>query len=74
MKLKDDRIILDKTLADQVASWKSSRGLSDAVVVDHTCSGENCSYYQIGDVFICEKTGQVHGGSIIYANASTCFN
>jgi len=66
MKLKDDRIILDKTLADQVASWKSSRGLSDAVVADHTCSGETCSYYQIGDVFICEKTGQVHGGSSIY--------
>ncbi|CAJ1930780.1 unnamed protein product [Sphenostylis stenocarpa] len=59
-QLKDDRIILDKTLADQVESWKSSRGLSDAVVADHTCSGETCSYYQIGDVFICENTGQVH--------------
>lgn len=62
MKLNDDRIILDKTLADQVSSWKSSRGLSDTVVTDHACSGETCSYYQIGDVFICEKTGQVHGG------------
>ncbi|KAJ1380931.1 Herpesvirus UL92 [Sesbania bispinosa] len=59
-QLKDDRIILDKTLADQVSSWKSSRGLSDKVVTDHACSGETCSYYQIGDVFICEKTGQVH--------------
>lgn len=61
VKLKDDRIILDKTLADQVSSWKSSRGLSDTVVTDHACSGETCSYYHIGDVFICEKTGQVHG-------------
>lgn len=61
MKVKDDRIILDKTLADQVSSWKSSRGLSDTVVTDHACSGETCTYYQIGDVFICEKTGQVHG-------------
>ncbi|KAL5168802.1 F-box protein SKIP31 [Glycine soja] len=59
-QLKDDRIILDKTLADQVSSWKSSRGLSDTVVTDHACSGETCSYYHIGDVFICEKTGQVH--------------
>ncbi|XP_019423723.1 PREDICTED: F-box protein SKIP31 isoform X2 [Lupinus angustifolius] len=58
--LNDDRILLDKTLADQVASWKSSKGLSDTVVTDHACSGETCSYYQIGDVFICEKTGQVH--------------
>lgn len=64
VKLKDDRIILDKTLADQVSSWKSSRGLSDAVVTDHACSGETCSYYQIGDVFICEKTGHVHGGKL----------
>lgn len=59
-QLKDDRIILDKTLADQVSSWRSSRGLSDTVVMDHACSGETCTYYQIGDVFICEKTGQVH--------------
>ena len=61
MKVNDDRIILDKTLADQVSSWKSSRGLSDTVVTDHACSGETCSYYEIGDLFICEKTGQVHG-------------
>ncbi|QHN97270.1 uncharacterized protein [Arachis hypogaea] len=34
----------------------------------HRCSGNcsclfwgTCSYYEIGDVFICEKTGQVHG-------------
>ncbi|MED6182395.1 hypothetical protein PIB30_028139 [Stylosanthes scabra] len=59
-QVKDDRIILDKTLADQVSSWKSSKGLSDTVVTDHACSGETCSYYEIGDVFICEKTGQVH--------------
>ncbi|XLR35601.1 hypothetical protein S83_063501 [Arachis hypogaea] len=33
----------------------------------HRCSGNcsclfwgTCSYYEIGDVFICEKTGQVH--------------
>ncbi|XLT43656.1 hypothetical protein HN873_036260 [Arachis hypogaea] len=60
MKVKDDRIILDKTLADQVSSWKSSKGLSDAVVTVHACFGETCSYYEIGDVFICEKTRQVH--------------
>lgn len=62
-KLKDDRMILDKTVADQVSSYKKSRGLSDAVVTDHACSGETCSYHHIGDVFICEKTGHVHGGA-----------
>ncbi|CAK9180085.1 unnamed protein product, partial [Ilex paraguariensis] len=56
----NDRIILDKTLADQVSIWKRSRGLTDKVVSDHACSGETCSYYQIGDVFVCEKTGHVH--------------
>jgi len=56
----DDRIILDKTVADQVSMWKNSRGLTDKVATDHACSGETCSYYQIGDVFVCEKTGHVH--------------
>ncbi|KAI7994603.1 F-box protein SKIP31 [Camellia lanceoleosa] len=59
-QVNDDRIILDKTLSDQVSIWKSSRGLTDKVVLDHDCSGETCTYYQIGDVFVCEKTGQVH--------------
>ncbi|KAF5949046.1 hypothetical protein HYC85_015003 [Camellia sinensis] len=58
--VNDDQIILDKTVADQVSIWKSSRGLTDKVVPNHDCSGETCSYYQIGDVFVCEKTGQVH--------------
>ena len=57
----DDRIIIDKTVTDQVSTWKSSRGLTDKVVVNHACSGETCTYYQIGDVFVCEKTGNVHG-------------
>ncbi|KAL6348339.1 hypothetical protein AAG906_005640 [Vitis piasezkii] len=59
-QVNDDRIILDKTVADQVSSWKSSRGLTDKVDIDHNCSGVTCTYYQIGDVFVCEKTGRVH--------------
>ncbi|XP_047974866.1 F-box protein SKIP31 isoform X1 [Salvia hispanica] len=59
-QVNDDRIILDKTLADQVSIWKSSRGLTETAVPNHACSGENCTYYQIGDVFVCEKTGNVH--------------
>ncbi|XP_010251519.1 PREDICTED: F-box protein SKIP31-like [Nelumbo nucifera] len=59
-QVNDDRIILDKTVSDQVSMWKSSHGLTDEVVTDHACSGETCSYYQIGDVFLCEKTGRVH--------------
>lgn len=63
VQVNDDGVILDKTLADQVSTWKSSRGLAETVVLNHACSGENCTYYQIGDVFVCEKTGNVHGKS-----------
>nr|GMC54852.1 F-box protein SKIP31 [Ipomoea batatas] len=59
-QVNDDHIILDKTVADQISIWKKNKGLSDKVFVDHACSGETCTYYQIGDVFVCEKTGLVH--------------
>ncbi|XP_010535996.1 PREDICTED: F-box protein SKIP31 isoform X2 [Tarenaya hassleriana] len=56
----DDRIILDKTVLEQVSMWKKSKGLSDKAVAGHVCSGTKCSYHQIDDVFICEETGNVH--------------
>ncbi|KAK6934076.1 F-box domain [Dillenia turbinata] len=59
-QVNDDQKLLDKTVSDQVSMWKISRGLSDKVVADHACSGETCSFYQIGDAFVCEKTGHVH--------------
>jgi hypothetical protein len=59
-QVNDDRLILDKTVADQVSMWKTSKGLTDKVFIDHQCSGETCTYYQLGDVFVCEKTGHVH--------------
>lgn len=71
VKVKDDQIILDKTLADQVSIWKKSKGLTDNVVTDHACSGDKCSYHQIGDVFVCEKTGNVHGRKHFF-NTSKC--
>lgn len=61
VKVKDDRIILDKTVGDQVSIWKSSRGLTDSMITGHACSGEMCTYHQIGNVFVCEKTSNVHG-------------
>ncbi|KAK6781652.1 hypothetical protein RDI58_019448 [Solanum bulbocastanum] len=59
-QINDDRMILDKTVADQVSIWKKSKGLGDNVVNGHACSGEMCAYHQIGDVFVSEKTGNVH--------------
>lgn len=59
-QVKDDRIILDKTVADQIFLWKRNRGLTDEMVTNHACSGETCSFYRIADVFVCEKTGNVH--------------
>ncbi|OEL31136.1 F-box protein SKIP31 [Dichanthelium oligosanthes] len=60
IQVNDDKVILDKTVADQVSSWKSSRGLTDESVKGHSCSGNTCTYTQIGDAYICEKTGRVH--------------
>ncbi|XP_006656477.1 F-box protein SKIP31 [Oryza brachyantha] len=59
-EVNDDNVILDKTIADQVSCWKSSRGLTDDAIKGHSCSGNTCSYTQIGDAYICEKTGRVH--------------
>ncbi|CAO2148488.1 unnamed protein product [Urochloa humidicola] len=59
-EVNDDKVILDKTIADQVSTWKSRRGLTDESVEGHSCSGNTCSYTQIGDAYICEKTGRVH--------------
>uniref|UniRef100_A0ACD6ACJ4 Uncharacterized protein n=1 Tax=Avena sativa TaxID=4498 RepID=A0ACD6ACJ4_AVESA len=59
-EVNDDKVILDKTVADQVSSWKSRRGLTDDSVKGHSCSGSTCLYTQIGDAYICEKTGCVH--------------
>ncbi|XP_047052870.1 F-box protein SKIP31-like isoform X3 [Lolium rigidum] len=59
-EVNDDKIILDKTVADKVSSWKSRRGLTDDAVKGHSCSGSTCLYTQIGDAYICEKTGRVH--------------
>lgn len=59
-QIKDDFIILDTTVAEQITSWRTSQGLPDVYVGDHVCSGKTCSYWQIGDVFLCEKTGRAH--------------
>lgn len=76
MKVKDDRVILDKTVGDQVSLWKSSRGFTDNLVTDHACSGEMCTYHHIGNVFVCEKTGYVHGRKhqCNYGNYFMCLN
>ncbi|XP_014490920.1 F-box protein SKIP31-like [Vigna radiata var. radiata] len=58
--VKDKTLVTNFKIVLLMLFCKSSKGLSDVVVADHICSGENCSYYQIGDVFIYEKTGQVH--------------
>ncbi|CAN8267437.1 unnamed protein product [Cochlearia groenlandica] len=59
-QMVDDRIILDKTVLEQVSLWKKSKGLTDKVVIGHACSGTKCSYHQIDDVFICRETGNIH--------------
>lgn len=59
-QINDDLIIVDKTIAEQITSWRRTRELPDMYLGDHFCSGRMCSYFQIGDVFLCEKTGRAH--------------
>ncbi|KAG0558763.1 hypothetical protein M758_10G049000 [Ceratodon purpureus] len=56
----DDLVVVDTSIADQITAWRRSQSLADVYTGDHSCSGSTCSYYQIGDVFLCEKTGRAH--------------
>lgn len=57
----DDLLMVDTSVADQITAWRRRYSLPDVYVGDHGCSGRSCSYHQIGDVFLCEKTGRAHG-------------
>jgi len=59
-KMKDDIMILDTTMGDQINQWKQHHGLPVVFTGDHVCSGSTCTYFQVGDIFLCEKTGFVH--------------
>ncbi|CAK9210590.1 unnamed protein product [Sphagnum troendelagicum] len=59
-QVHDDLVVVDSSMADQITAWRHSQKLADAYLGDHWCSGKTCSYYQIDDVFLCEKTGRVH--------------
>lgn len=56
----DDLLMVDTSVADQITAWRRRYSLPDVYVGDHGCSGRSCSYHQIGDVFLCEKTGRAH--------------
>lgn len=61
LQVYDDLVVVDTSVADQITAWRRSQHLPDVYSGDHSCSGRTCSYYQIGDVFLCEKTGRAHG-------------
>lgn len=50
---------VDTSIADQIREWKAKRTFEPAA--GHVCSGQRCSYHRIGDIFICERTGNIHG-------------
>lgn len=58
--MHDDLVVVDSSMADQITAWRRSQKLADVYLGDHWCSGKTCSYYQIDDVFLCEKTGRAH--------------
>ncbi|KAL2634559.1 hypothetical protein R1flu_006038 [Riccia fluitans] len=59
-QIRDDLVVIDTSVTDHVTAWRRGHKLPDVYVGDHSCSGRTCSYYQIGDIFLCERTGRAH--------------
>ncbi|GAQ85376.1 hypothetical protein KFL_002320100 [Klebsormidium nitens] len=53
-----DFVKVDTSVADQIRDWKAKQTFEAGA--GHVCSGQRCSYHRIGDVFICERTGNIH--------------
>ncbi|GBG88284.1 hypothetical protein CBR_g46850 [Chara braunii] len=55
--------MVDSSVADHITAWRKMHSFDEESLLgaaDHVCSGKTCSYHQIGDVFLCEKTGKAH--------------
>jgi hypothetical protein len=48
------------SVADLVCRWRLQRSLGDGADMRHACSYKTCTYHQISNSFICERTGRVH--------------
>ncbi|CAM6108221.1 unnamed protein product [Calypogeia fissa] len=59
-QVRDDLVVIDMTVADHITEWRRNHHLPDVYLDHHLCSGRTCSYNQIGDIFLCEKTGRAH--------------
>jgi hypothetical protein len=55
---------LDTTVAEQISAWKAKQTFEGGTA-HHVCSGQRCSYHRIGDVFLCERTGNIHGELVL---------
>ncbi|CAI5971441.1 unnamed protein product [Closterium sp. NIES-64] len=56
----DELVHVTSDLARAVAEWRQQNKLPERVEEAHRCSGGNCTFHRIENVFLCEKTGRAH--------------
>ncbi|CAI5530765.1 unnamed protein product [Closterium sp. Naga37s-1] len=57
----DELVHVTSDLARAVAEWRQQNKLPERVEEAHWCTGGNCTFHRIENVFLCEKTGRAHG-------------
>ncbi|CAI5954757.1 unnamed protein product [Closterium sp. NIES-65] len=57
----DELVHVTSDLARAVAEWRQQNKLPERVEEAHRCTGGNCTFHRIENVFLCEKTGRAHG-------------
>ncbi|CAI5975155.1 unnamed protein product [Closterium sp. NIES-65] len=56
----DELVHVTSDLARAVAEWRQQNKLPERVEEAHRCTGGNCTFHRIENVFLCEKTGRAH--------------
>ncbi|CAI7790124.1 unnamed protein product [Closterium sp. NIES-54] len=56
----DELVHVTSDLARAVAEWRQQNKLPERVEEAHWCTGGNCTFHRIENVFLCEKTGRAH--------------
>eukprot|EP00270_Netrium_digitus_P019681 TRINITY_DN7824_c0_g2_i1.p1 TRINITY_DN7824_c0_g2~~TRINITY_DN7824_c0_g2_i1.p1 ORF type:complete len:230 (-),score=69.99 TRINITY_DN7824_c0_g2_i1:311-910(-) len=61
-QVEDDLVMVEASLAELIQEWRQQQQhlIEHLYAGNHVCSGRQCSYHRIGNVFLCERTGKAH--------------
>eukprot|EP00850_Spirogloea_muscicola_P000848 SM000003S11093 [mRNA] locus=s3:814639:817933:+ [translate_table: standard] len=71
-QVHDDLVVVESAVAKQISEWRRTSHLEQLDASSHSCNGRLCTYHQIGDVFLCEVTGQAHVRVMLQAEGPLC--